>query len=107
MRVDAGFSETAESGACGGLTWDGMTDSQKQLNFSRFGTSGDFISTMGLKLLQGRDVDFNAYPSDSTACMLNETAATAMGLKNPIGKLISQGNQRLKLVGVFKDFIIN
>jgi putative ABC transport system permease protein len=74
------------------------------LEFSRFGTSGDFIKTMSLKLIDGRDINLTAYPSDTAACMLNETAVAQMGIKNPVGKLIDGSR---KIIGVFKDFIIN
>ena len=71
-----------------------------------FGTSGDFVKTMGMKLVDGRDIDFSAYPSDSAACMLNESAVMQMGLKQPIGKQIHNGTNTYTVVGVFKDFII-
>ena len=91
------------SGATSGYKWDGMQKEQENLSFTRFGTSGDFIKTMGMKLTEGRDIDFNAYPSDSLACLVNETAVKQMGIQNPVGKLI---NGSVKIVGVFKDFII-
>ncbi len=61
---------------------------------------------MGLTLVSGRDIDLNAYPSDSTACLLNETAVRQLGLKNLAGNFIKNGNFPVKVVGVFKDFII-
>jgi putative ABC transport system permease protein len=95
---------TVDGASSSGFKWDGMQKDKENLDFSRFGTSGDFIKTMNLKLLDGRDIDFNAYPSDSASCLLNETAVIQMGIKNPVGKLI---NGSIKIVGVFKDFIIN
>ena len=97
---------TVDGSRAGGLNWDGITDDQRKLVFSMFGTSGDFVKTMGLKLIDGRDIDFGAYPSDSAACMLNESAVTQMGLAHPIGKVIHSGNVSYTVVGVFKDFII-
>jgi ABC-type antimicrobial peptide transport system permease subunit len=76
------------------------------MGFSRLGTAGDFVKTMGLKLVAGRDVDFNAFPGDSASVMLNETAVKSMHLKSPIGKFITRGNEKLQIIGVFKDFII-
>jgi ABC-type antimicrobial peptide transport system permease subunit len=98
---------TVDGSGTGGLKWDGMSDDKKQMTFSQFGTSGDFISTTGMKMLEGRDIDFNAYPSDSAACMFNATAIKQMGIKDPIGKLIQMGSTSIKIVGVFNDFIIN
>lgn len=91
----------------GGFSTDGTNRSQQNLDFSKFGTSGDFIKTMGLTLLGGRDIDFNEYPSDSTSCLLNETAVKQLNIKNPVGSTIYQGSQPVRVVGVIKDFIIN
>ena len=98
---------TVDGSHINGYTWDSATLEQQRLNFSRFGTSGDFVSTMGLKLAEGRDLDLAGYPSDSTACLLNQTAIAQMGIKDPVGKYITNnaGFRRL-IVGVIKDFII-
>ncbi|MEO3405436.1 ABC transporter permease [Mucilaginibacter sp. CAU 1740] len=98
---------TIDAATGGGLSTDGSNVSQQNLNFSKFGTSGDFIKTMGLTLINGRDLDFNEYPSDSLSCMLNQTAVKQLGLKNPVGSNIYAGKSPLHIVGVFKDFIIN
>jgi putative ABC transport system permease protein len=98
---------TVDASGAGGLKWDGMSEDKKTMSFSSFGTSGDFISTTGMKLIAGRDIDFNTYPADSAACMFNATAIKQMGIKNPIGKLIKMGASPIKIVGVFNDFIIN
>lgn len=89
-----------------GYTWDEKSADQKMLNFSRFGTSGNFISTMGLQLTGGRDIDINAHPMDTAACMLNETAVAKMGLKDPVGKSVFYNETPILIVGVFKDFIM-
>jgi putative ABC transport system permease protein len=97
---------TIDGATGGGYSVDGVNKDQQNITFSKFGTSGDFIKTMGLKLVGGRDIDFNAYPSDSTACLLNETAVKQLVLKDPVGNYIKNGNFPIKVVGVFKDFII-
>ena len=48
-------------------------------------SDADFAKTMGVKILQGRDIDIYKYPTDSTAVLLNESAVKVMRLKNPIG----------------------
>jgi len=97
------YTVTLNGSTSSGFKWDGMQKDQENLSFTRFGTSGDFVKTMGLKLVEGRDIDFNAFPSDSAACLINTTALAQMRIKDPIGKLI---NGSEKIVGVFKDFII-
>ncbi|WDF53626.1 ABC transporter permease [Mucilaginibacter sp. KACC 22063] len=101
------LSVTVDGRQENGYSTDGVNKDQQKLNFSRFGTSGDFVKTLGITLIEGRDIDLNNYASDSSACLLNETAAKSLGLKNPIGKTITNGNGQLHIVGVIKDFILN
>ena len=65
---------------------------------------------MGLKIIEGRDIDIKNYPTDSTAILLNEAAVKIMGFKNPIGQIVKRGEapnfSDLHVVGVLKDFII-
>jgi ABC-type antimicrobial peptide transport system permease subunit len=98
---------TIDGAISAGFTWDSANPSQQQLSFSRFGTSGDFVRTMGLQLLEGRDIDIVNHPTDSAACLLNATAIKKMGITNPVGKYINPGTNPLLIVGVIKDFIIN
>jgi putative ABC transport system permease protein len=101
-----GYTVTIEGSRTDGFKWEGNDANQDKMGFSRLGTAGDFVKTMGLKLVAGRDVDFNAFPGDSASVMLNETAVKSMHLKSPIGKFITRGNEKLQIIGVFKDFII-
>jgi len=87
-----------------GLEWQGKAPDTK-IVFDQIATSGTFIKTMKLKLLQGRDIDLALFPTDSTACLLNESAAKAMKFKNPIGQIIDKDDVKWHVVGVFKDFI--
>jgi len=64
------------------------------------------VKTIGLKLIQGRDIDVQNYPTDSTACLINESAAKAMGFKNPVGQTVTDDPTTWHIVGVFKDFIM-
>jgi putative ABC transport system permease protein len=60
----------------------------------------NFLNTMGIKILEGRDFSED-YGSDLTrAAILNETAVKQLGIIDPIGKTIS----RRTIVGVVKDF---
>ncbi|MEP6748020.1 MAG: ABC transporter permease [Bacteroidota bacterium] len=90
-----------------GFSWEGSTETDKKLDFTRLGSDADFIKTIGVKLKEGRDIDVYNYPTDSTAMLLNESAITAMHLKNPLGQLIrTGGNRSYHVVGVVKDFIL-
>lgn len=89
-----------------GFSWDGSTEEDKKADFIRMASDADFEKTMGVKIIEGRDIDIKKYPGDSTALLLNETAVKAMRFKNPIGQIVREGSGRNWIVvGVLKDFI--
>lgn len=87
-----------------GLTWQGK-DPNAKIVFDQIATNGDFIKTVKLKLVQGRDINLEQFPTDSTACLINESAAKAMKFKNPLGEIVDKDFVKWHIVGVFKDFI--
>ena len=63
----------------------------------------NFINTLGLKIIKGRDFS-RIFPSDlSKAFIINEEAAMEMGLKNPIGIRLKAGDKDGFIIGVVKD----
>lgn len=66
----------------------------------------DYLHTMGMNLEKGRD--FNTQlSSDSSAMIINQTAASAMGFTgDPTGKTIVFGTdqKRYHIIGVIRDF---
>jgi predicted permease len=89
-----------------GFSWDGSTEKDKEQDFIWQSSDADFVKTMGVKMMEGRDIDIYDFPTDSTATVLNETAVKVMGLENPIGSIIRNGTDQWHVVGVVKDFII-
>ncbi len=87
-----------------GVEWQGKPVGSK-ITFDRMATLGDFGKTMKLKFVSGRDIDPQSYPTDSTACLINESAARIMNFKNPIGQLVDYEEVKWHIVGVFKDFV--
>ena len=70
----------------------------------------DFPEALGVRMAAGRYFSRD-YGTDSTAIMINEAAVKSLGLTDPVGKYIlqprgSQQFQRLKIIGVMKDFNI-
>ncbi len=69
----------------------------------------DFLNTYGVKLSSGRFFDPGIH-TDSTACVINQTAARVMGLQDPVGKkLIMPYSKKGKdesheIIGVVNDF---
>ena len=68
----------------------------------------DYLNTLGMKLLKGRDF-FKASVSDSNSVIINETCAAVLGYAEPVGKQIyTSYNQNsakaFTIIGVVKDF---
>jgi len=88
-----------------GFEWEGKAPDDKT-DFSRFCTDEGLVSTTGLKLTRGRDFNLKDYPTDSTGVILNESAAKAMGFKDPLGQVIKDDGITWHVIGVIKDFIL-
>lgn len=93
-------------GSTWGVTWPGQLPGEEKLMISQMATAYHFISTMGLTLTQGRDFS-EAYPSDSTAVILNEAAVKMMRLEHPLDQTIKWQGADRHVVGVVKDFSYN
>jgi ABC-type antimicrobial peptide transport system permease subunit len=104
---ETSITVTIDGATGGGISTNGTNHDQQNIVFSKFSSTGDFVKTMGLTLRGGRDLDLNNYPADSASCMLNETAVKQLGIKDPVGSIIYNGNSPMRVVAVFKDFIIN
>ncbi|MFT3978916.1 MAG: ABC transporter permease [Ferruginibacter sp.] len=93
-----------------GFKWPGSTKGDEKIDFLRLGSDADFAKTIGVKIIQGRDIDVYKYPTDSNSVLLNEAAVKAMRLKDPIGTVIGSvgdtSNSGSTVVGVIKDFVI-
>jgi putative ABC transport system permease protein len=88
-----------------GLKWSGM-DPKANPAFVLMEEGGDYIRTNGLTLLAGRDIDMARYPGDTLACVVNEASVKVIGFKQPVGSIIMDEDQRWRIVGVVKDFLI-
>jgi len=73
--------------------------------FYKYVTDRNLIQTVGLKLVEGRDIDVENYPTDSSAVMLNEVAVRTMGLQHPIGQTIRNRDGVRHIVGVIRNFV--
>ena len=89
----------------GMIDWDGKTPDNTQ-TFDRLHVDEGAVTTLGLELVQGRDLDLTKFPTDSNAALITESAQRAMGLNEPIGKTIHDQGQDWHIVGVVKDVIM-
>lgn len=92
------------------LKWPGKP-ADLQTNVSTLEVGGNFIRTMNIKLLAGRDFHTGSL-ADSASYIINEAAAKVMGestpgMKEPVGKEITFWRGKGRIVGLMKDFHIN
>lgn len=67
----------------------------------------DFVKTMGLEVVQGRDFSHDHATDSSSGFVINEAAAKAFGWHDPIGKPLDHSFRETNeghVIGVVKDF---
>ena len=87
-----------------GITWQGQLPGEDKLPIDQMVVTYHFTDTYGLKIIQGRDFSI-AYPSDSTAIMLNQAAVNLMRFKNPLGQIVKYQGRNCKVIGVVGNFV--
>ncbi len=90
-------------GSDGGFNWKGK-DPSLAVDFPNTGVSFDYGKTVSWQFVEGRDFS-RAFPSDSTAFVINEAAVRFMGLKKPVGETIELNNRFYTVIGIIKDVI--
>ena len=86
-----------------GFSWPGKDPNSKILISVRM-INKDYIKTMGMQLMDGRD--FKTDPAqDSSNVIITEALARMMGEGSAVGKLLTFGDGHNKVVGVVKDYI--
>ncbi|HEY5745681.1 MAG TPA: ABC transporter permease [Chryseolinea sp.] len=85
------------------IAWEGEPADDKFL-ITQVNTDADFLRTMAMTLVAGRN--FVPGASDSTAYLLNETAAQRMGwtAAQAIGRQVALWDKKGTVIGVVKDF---
>jgi putative ABC transport system permease protein len=87
-----------------GFKWKGK-DPNLSIDFAAIGCDPNYGSTIGWEIKEGRDFSSKML-TDSSAVILNESAAQFMGLKNPINEIIDWNGTQLHVIGVVKDMVI-
>jgi len=103
LSVTKGNSPVNLEGTSGGYSWAGKRVGEDIL-FHHLDTDEDYAKTFHLALKEGRFFS-SEFASDSYGVVINEKAAEVMGLKNPVGEIISSPRgTKLTIIGVLKDF---
>lgn len=109
--ADAGGPITTTWSGNGGFSWKGF-DPNADNSFSTLNVSADFGTTVGWNVIDGRTFSRDI-ASDSSAIIINKSAAEQMKLENPVGETVHWTNlawnmdKDFHIVGVIQDMVMN
>lgn len=96
----ASYNRRIPAGSSVWVTSYRTEEMQDGLPMQSFHGDYDMIPTLGFRIIEGRNFSRDLV-SDSTAVILNQSAAQALGLQQPIGTIL---NDRLRVIGIVADF---
>lgn len=82
--------------------WEGKKTDERII-FEMRPVSFDMIETLGIQMVAGRSFSRN-FGADDSKIIFNQAAIEAMGLEDPIGKMITIQGSNLEIIGVTKNF---
>jgi predicted permease len=87
--------------------WPGKTAGDDAINIGALWVSGSYFPAMGMQILAGRDFSPD-WSADTSGVILNEAAVKRIGLKDPVGRLVTwNGNDApVRILGVVKDALM-
>jgi len=100
--TSAGSSPLEVGSSTQGVRWPGK-DTTKLILFSNNPITYDYIKTMGIQLIGGRDFD-PSYSLDTANYLVNEAAARKIGYKEPVGKELTMWGDKGIIIGLMKDY---
>ena len=95
-------SIVADFGTGSGLEWEGK-DPESKIDFQNIGVNYGLIETLNMEMAEGRSFS-RELSSDGAEIIFNEAAIQAMGIHDPIGKVVRMWDVDRKIVGVVKNF---
>jgi ABC-type antimicrobial peptide transport system permease subunit len=107
--AQSNYAITSDKGWNGYFNWEGKI-SLNNPSFNIMNVTADYGKTVGLEFIAGRDFS-NDITSDRNAIIINESALEIMGLKDPVGKIITwhppfiEKPVSFSVLGVVKDMI--
>lgn len=81
--------------------WEGKNPNEK-IDFERVDVSYGLMGVLDIKMAAGRSFSRN-YGADSTKIIFNEAAIKAMGLSDPVGKVVKLWEEERQIIGVSGD----
>ncbi|MCJ7580806.1 MAG: ABC transporter permease [Candidatus Aminicenantes bacterium] len=84
------------------ITWEGKS-ADANITMDHLFVDADYAKTYGLTIKNGRFFSKES-ATDRQNFVINEAAVQAMGLEDPIGKIMSFGKIKGQIIGVVRDF---
>ena len=91
-----------QQGATSDLDWEGKSP-EVEIDFERVGVNYGMMELLNIEVASGRFFD-QGFGTDTGAIMLNEAAIKAMGLADPVGKIVKLWGEEKQIIGIAKDF---
>ncbi|HEX7016477.1 MAG TPA: ABC transporter permease [Cyclobacteriaceae bacterium] len=85
------------------MDWRGK-DPDQVVFFRNVSVSPDFGRTVRWTIKSGRDFSAD-FPGDSSAMIINESAAKVMGFEDPVGELVRFRGKEYAIIGVTEDML--
>jgi putative ABC transport system permease protein len=105
-----GYLPTADYRNTSAVFQDPTLDQKRGILPQVWSVDEDYLSTLSIKMISGRNFS-TELQTDSSAVIINETAARLMGLKSPLNNPIyrpmdnsGKSIKRFTIIGVIKDF---
>jgi ABC-type antimicrobial peptide transport system permease subunit len=92
-------------GSSSNFKWAGK-DPNNKITINNNHVSPEFIKTMGIKLMAGRDFYAEA-KVDSNSIIINQSLAKKMGKAGQVGSVITINQYQLSVVGIINDLVYN
>ncbi len=85
--------------------WQGK-DPANNVNINSNTVSAEYLSTMGMKLIGGRDF-YQDSEADSNHIIINKSLADLMGAQGKAGSILSYGKYDFEVIGIINDYVYN
>jgi len=96
----SGIGESLPIKAFNGFLINHFLDKNVKVPVQSMNVDYNFLGTMGISLIDGRDFSEDFGSDKAKAAILNEAALKQLGIKDPIGKPLGQAT----IIGIVKDF---
>lgn len=87
----------------GGFEWEGK-DPNLAVDFPNNRVTYEFGKTVNWKINEGRDFSRD-YATDSSAFIINESAARFLGFEKPVGSVLKWNGQPFTIIGIVSDIM--